>query len=346
MKLADLNPVTLASRGINKALNALNLQDQDQNATQPATAPAGAQVPAVAPNTTVTPVEDQAKDAVPVSASEANRALATIDQREQDARTLAIMTAAAQRTEEFRKEAESFDDEKASLGEKGLRVLFSGFAYVVPVALAYVIGQSVGDAFAPSGWSTSYGQYAHFLSIALEMSLPILGFCVSLTFRRAAKDRSQVALCAVFSVLFLLLGIGNAVVQIFMVTQNIGALTPRDQAAVYFRAAAPLIIDLICTLYLSVTGAKSLRRYLADKRAVIEAVRDVSGVNILLEQQEHTAALNQIQAAMDMESKRKRAMTWNKLEALQAEKMIRDTERAMNQDDEGYSSGAYRRRRY
>ena len=180
------------------------------------------------------------------------------------------------------------------------------------------------------------------------MSLPILGFCVSLTFRRAAKDRSQVALCAVCTLLFLSVGIGNAAVQVFMVTQNIGTLNASDQAAVYFRAGAPLFIDLICTLYLAVTGAKSLKRYLADKRAVMEAVRDISGVNILLEAQQNQAALNQLQNMMDMQSKQQRAQTWNKLESIQAEKMVRNAEKAMRDEDgdDSAGSGAWRRRRY
>jgi hypothetical protein len=175
--------------------------------------------------------------------------------------------------------------------------------------------------------------------------MPILGFCVSLTFRRAAKDRSQVVICAVCLLLFLAVGIGNAIVQIFMVTKNLGALTVSDQAAVYFRAFAPLIIDLICTLYLSVTGAKSLKRYLADKRAVIEAVRDISGINILLESQQHTAAINEMQAMMDLLSKQKRAETWNRIESAQADKMVKSAEKALR-DEDGDDTGSWRRRRY
>ncbi|HEU5377565.1 MAG TPA: hypothetical protein VFV38_19250 [Ktedonobacteraceae bacterium] len=341
MKLKIPNPMVLMNQGIHHMLNRVApIQEETPEPLLQTVSPA-----ATLPSVSVEPVHDQGKDAVPVSPHEASQAIADIDRREQDARTLAIVTAAAEKTERFRKEAESFDDEKAPLGEKGLRVLFSAFAYLVPIALAYFIGQAVGDAFTPAGSTDGYSQYAHFLSIALEMSMPILGFCVSLTFRRAAKDRSQVALCSVFFVLFLGIGLGNAVVQIFMVTQSLGALNERDQSAVLFRAASPLIIDLICTLYLSVTGAKSLRRYLADKRAVIEAVRDIAGINVLLESQQQTAAINQMTAMMDMQSKQQRAVTWNRLEALQAQSMIKNAEKAMrgeNDDD----TGAYRRRRY
>src|SRR5579885_13229 len=329
MKIKHLNPITWLSAGINTALNRLQQDQAEEEPETPATAPAEEQDTAAI--VTVTPA-DQAAGASSI-----------VQGRFIERSTLAIMTEAARRTEEFRREAESFDDEKAPLAEKLLRAVFTAFAYLVPITLAYFIGQAVGDAFTPPGAQSGYSWYAHFLSIALEMSVPILGFCVSLTFRRAAKDRAQVAICAVCVLLFFAVGIGTAVVQIFMVTQNIGALTPRDQAAVYFRAGAPLFVDLIATLYLAVTGAKSLKRYLADKRAVMDAVRDISGINILLEAQQSQAALNQLQAMMDMEAKQERAATWNELERIQNQAIINQARRNMQGDDEGSS---WRRRRY
>ncbi len=341
MKWKDLNPVTWVSSGLNKAIDTLtqspsasSAQNGQQGASQNVTLP----VPASpAPSVAVTPEDDQGKPGVPVQGQ-------FIAREEQDARMLSIVTAATQRTEQFRREAESFDDEKASWGEKILRFAFATFAYAVPSLLAVVVGLAVGDAFTPAHASAFYAWYAHLLSITLETSLPIMGFVTALTFRRAAKDRAQVAVCAVAALIFLGLGVGNAIVQVFMVTQNIGALNDSDKAAVIFRACAPLIVDTICAFYLAVTGAKSLKRYLADKRAVIEAVRDISGINILLESQQHTAALNEMQALMDMQNKQRRAETWNKIDSLYAEKIIRQTEKAM--DDEENDGGYYRRRRY
>lgn len=340
MKWNDLNPVTWIAGGLNKALDTL-ASSPSSNGTQNSQ-PGGDQqstfpVPAAAASVAVTLEEEPGKPGVPVQGQFITRA-------EQDAHLLEIVTAATRKTEQFRREAESFDDEKAPGGEKVLRFVFSAFAYVVPSVLAVVVGLAVGDAFTPAHASSFYAWYAHLLSITLEASLPIMGFVTALTFRRAARDRAQVAICAVASLMFLGLGIGNAIVQVFMVTQNMGALNDSDKAAVLFRACAPLIVDTICAFYLAVTGAKSLKRYLADKRAVIEAVRDISGINILLESQQHTAALNEMQALMDMQSKQKRAETWNRIESLQAEKMVRQAEKAMDDDDN--DGGYYRRRRY
>ncbi|MGH2507841.1 MAG: hypothetical protein ACRDHZ_10640 [Ktedonobacteraceae bacterium] len=341
MDVKKLNPITWVSSGLTWGLNKLQPEQATPSATSPATQPAShLPVPAssVPPPVTVTE-DDEGKDATIVRGH-------FNEQGSQDTAIQLIVTQAAQRTDQFRQEAESFDDEKAPFAEKGLRVIFTAFAYIVPITLAYFIGQAVGDAFTPVGSSVGYSQYAHFLSIALEMSLPILGFCVSLTFRRAGKDRSQIAICAAIVLLFLAVGVGNAAVQVFMVTKNIGTLSLSDQAPVYFRAGAPLFIDIISTLYLAIVGGKSLKRYLADKRAVMEAVRDISGVNILLEGQQNQAALNQMQAMMDMQSKQQRAATWNKLEALQAEKMVKSAEKAMRDEGDDDTSGSYRRRRY
>lgn len=343
MDVKKLNPLAWLTFGINTALNKLQpAQDkQDVSSAGPAS-----ENPATQPPTTL-PVPASAAPPAPVDQDSEIKDGVIVRGRfnDQDTITQLLVTQAAQRTDQFRQEAESFDDEKAPLAEKALRAVFTAFAYLVPITLAYFIGQAVGDAFTPAGSSDGYARYAHFLSIALEMSLPILGFCVSLTFRRAAKDRSQVGLVAVCALLFLAVGIGNAAVQVFMVTKNIGDLNTSDQAAVLFRAGAPLFIDLIATLYLAITGAKSLKRYLADKRAVMEAVRDISGVNILLEAQQNQAALNQVQAMMDMQSKQERAATWNELERIQNKSIIENAKRNMQGDDES-GSGAWRRRRY
>ncbi len=344
MKWNTLNPVSWVSGGLTKIMESV-VADQPQGQPVPPGSQSsqgmllGANLPVPAPTTppAAVPSDEQGKPAVPVEGQ-------FITRQEQDARMLQIVTAAARKTEQFRREAESFDDEKAPWGEKVLRVVFSLFAYVVPSLLAVVVGLAVGDAFTPAHASLFYFWYAHLLSVTLEASLPIMGFVTALSFRRAARDRSHIAVCAVAVLVFLALGLGNAVVQIFMVTVNIGALTNSDRAAVFFRACAPLIVDTICAFYLAVTGAKSLKRYLADKRAVIEAVRDISGINILLESQQQTAALNEMQALMDMQSKQKRAETWNRIEALQAEKMVRQAEKAMQGDDS--DGGYYHRRRY
>src|SRR5579875_3243866 len=326
MKWNTLNPVSWVSGGLTKIMESV-VADQPQGQPVPPGSQSsqgmllGANLPVPAPTTppAAVPSDEQGKPAVPVEGQ-------FITRQEQDARMLQIVTAAARKTEQF------------------LRVVFSLFAYVVPSLLAVVVGLAVGDAFTPAHASLFYFWYAHLLSVTLEASLPIMGFVTALSFRRAARDRSHIAVCAVAVLVFLALGLGNAVVQIFMVTVNIGALTNSDRAAVFFRACAPLIVDTICAFYLAVTGAKSLKRYLADKRAVIEAVRDISGINILLESQQQTAALNEMQALMDMQSKQKRAETWNRIEALQAEKMVRQAEKAMQGDDS--DGGYYHRRRY
>src|SRR5579883_1004248 len=143
MKWSSLNPVNIVSGGINKALNKVidDLDEQHDNQDSQETAPEStlpAPAPA-APGVTIIPEDSQGKPGVPVQGQ-------FIARGEQDARMLSIVTAAAQRTEQFRREAENFDDEKAAWGEKILRFIFAMFAYVAPSLLAIVVGLAVGDA--------------------------------------------------------------------------------------------------------------------------------------------------------------------------------------------------------
>jgi hypothetical protein len=357
MKWKDVNPLTWVSRGLNGALEKLvpSQVDQDQASVPSAHLPGPALPVAPTTNGQGEPGQDQASvpsahlpgPALPVAPTtngqgEQGQDATIVRGQFVEQTTLDLMTEASQQTQQFRREAESFDEEKASLGEKALRLLFSLLAYLAPSLLAVFIGLAVGDAFTPPGSSFFYSWYAHLLSITLESCLPMLGFVVALTFRRAAKDRSQVAVCAVCCLLFLALGIGNAVVQVFMVSTHF-SLNRADAPAILFRSGAPLIVDTISSLYLAITGAKSLKRYLADRRAVMEAVRDMAGINILLEQQQDQAALNRMQALMDMQSKRERAATWNELERIQNKAIVENARRNMQGDDD---TGYYRRRRY
>ena len=148
----------------------------------------------------------------------------------------------------------------------------------------------------------------------------------------------------VLALLFLVLGIGNSFAQLFLIDQHVhvGA----DRAAmfgVYFRAFGPMVIDIICAAYLSVVGVRNLKKYLADQREKITAVRDVNAINIELDQAHLKAAMDKQNAIMDMSSKAQRAATWNEIEAMQSKAMIEQAKRNMRSDESG---GSYRRSRY
>lgn len=288
-------------------------------------------VPAAQASPTVTP----AKDGEPVSGrwvdSNNNQALAT--------------TYAQAHTEEFRRIVESFDEEKQTWLAQAISKVYMLLAYLLPPVTAWYVGMAIGDAFSggftlASAWSV----YAHLISVSLEMMLPVLGLAVAVQLRRSVKDRSQVGMTVFLIVLFICLGIGNSFAQIFLIDQHLQVSDLPGKVAVGFRAGAPLVIDVIATVYLSVVGVRSLKKYLADQRAKIEAVRDVNQINIELDSTTIKAAIEKQSAVMDMESKAHRAQTWNEIERMQAEAMISQARK--NMLDQGDNGGSYRRSRY
>lgn len=254
-------------------------------------------------------------------------------------------TYAQSHTEEFRRIVESFDEEKQTATAWVIGKVYTLLAYLLPPITAWYVGMAIGDAFSGSfNLLNAWSVYAHLISVSLEMMLPVLGLSVAVQLRRSVKDRSQVAMAVILIALFICLGIGNAFAQIFLIDQHIHVVDLPGKVAIGFRAAAPLVIDVIATMYLSVVGVRSLKKYIADQRAKIEAVRDVNQVNIELDSAQIKAAIDKQSAVMDMQAKAHRASTWNEIERMQAEAMINQARK--NMLDSGDTGGSYRRSRY
>lgn len=261
-----------------------------------------------------------------------------------DAAAIPVTISQAQ-TEEFRRVVDSFDEDKQERLAWAISKVYTFLAYLLPPLTAWYVGMAIGDAFSGKfTFADAWSVYAHLISISLEMMLPVLGLAVTVTFKRALKDRQQVYLCVVLIVLFLALGIGNSFAQIFLIDQHVKVLDTAGLIAIWFRALAPLIIDIIATIYLAVVGVRNLKKYLADQREKIAAVRDVNAVNIEMEQTQIKAAIDKQSALMDMQSKAQRASTWNEIERMQSQAMIEQARK--NMLDSGDNGGSYRRGRY
>ncbi len=250
-------------------------------------------------------------------------------------------------TNNFRKVVESFDEDRQTRLEWVVGKLFNFIAYIFPSVIAYIVGMAIGDGFSNRfNLADTFNLYAHAVSVGIEIGLVMLMLGTVIVFRRALKDRSQIGLFIGLAVLFIVLSVLNSFAQLFLLEKHIAVdihnLVPF--VAVVFRSFASTIIDIICALYLGVTGARSLKKYLQDKKAQIEAVRDVNQVEIEMGQTRMKAAMDMQSAMMDMASKAQRASTWNEIEALQSKQMIEQAKRNMRQaGDEG---GSYRRSRY
>ena len=262
-----------------------------------------------------------------------------------DATVQPLNTNAAAQTREFQRTINSFDEDRKGILARATEGVYTFLAYVVPPLAAYGVGLAIGDVFSGTfTFASAYSVSTHIISVGLELLLPALGFAVVTQFKRALKERSQMAMFIVMGLLFLVLGIGNSFAQLFLINQHvsIGDSLPA-QIGLYFRAFGPMIIDVISTMYLSVVGVRNLKKYLADQREKITAVKDVNAINIELDQAHLNAAMQKQNAIMEMQSKAQRSQTWNEIEAMQSKAMIEQAKRNMGQDGEG---GSYRRSRY
>ena len=328
MQLKDWNPIALAKKGLNKGLDSLNATPT----TQPLVP-----VPANGQGTGNTPASDDGTiyaNGEPVSGR-------FIDNRASD-----HTAQAARRTEQFSRVVASFDEDKQHLLASIVSKFFTGLAYLAPLLIGYFAGAALGDTISGtfSLGAGSFNIFTHLISIVLELSIPMLGFAVAVTFRRAAKDRGQLTLCAILSVLFLLLAVGNAITQDILLYHNLPQLTSDERISVWFRSFGPSIIDILATIFISVVGVRNLKKYLADQREKIHAVREVNLVHIEMDKTTLQAELDRQSAIMDMHSKQQRAETWNQIEAMQSQAMIEHAKQKML--DSPDSGSSYRRSRY
>jgi len=322
VKLKDFNPITAMENWINSSID---------KHIKPATSSTSL-APAQQPGTPAQAEQGNAVNGEPVSGH-------WIDATGQTALAYSQV-----HTEDFRRVVNSFDEDRQEWLAWLVSKFYSLLAYLLPPITGVYVGMAIGDAFSgaftlASAWST----YAHLISVSLELMLPVLGLAVTVQFRRALKDRSQIYMCIVLAALFLVLGVGNAAAQIFLIDQHVTTQSLAGQVGIAFRAFGPMAIDVIATLYLAVIGVRNLKKYLADQREKINAVRDVNQVEIEMEQTQLKASIDKQSAIMDMESKAQRATTWNQIEALQSQAMIDQARRNMLESGEG---GSYRRSRY
>ena len=338
--LVNLNPLAWAKKGLAKGLNAL----YDPHLTYPAT-PVPAQPPATIPKANNTPAstQDSGDDGTIYANGEPVSGHFVDDQAQQSDPT----AQAARRTEEFAQVVATFDEDKLTLLATVVSKFFMGMAYLVPLGIGFFAGAALGDTISGTfAWSAgSKNLYTHFLSIVMELSIPMLGYAVAVTFKRAAKDRGQLTICALLAITFLLLAVGNAVTQDILLYHALPQNTNSEQVSIWFRSFGPSIFDILSTIFISIVGVRNLKKYLADKREKIHATREVNLINIEMDKTTLQAEIDRQNAITDMKSKAKRAETWNTIEAIQAQTMIDQAKRKMlNGPDDGGSS--YRRNRY
>ena len=327
--LVTLNPLTWAKAGISKGIDSLTADRPKQHAQPPATIPNG---PPAATNEE-TPI---------IVNGEPVRGHFVDDQAQRNDPT----AQAARRTEEFSRVVATFDEDKLHLLAQVVSKFFTGLAYLAPLFIGYFAGAALGDTISgPFNFAAgSFNVFTHLISIVMELSIPMLGYAVAVTFKRAAKDKGQLTICAILALLFLLLAVGNALTQDILLYHALPQITSAEKVSVWFRSFGPSVIDVLATIFISVVGVRNLKKYLADQREKIHATREVNLVHIEMDKTTLQAEIDRQNAIMDMTSKKHRQETWNTIEAMQSQAMIEQAKRNMIEGPDSGSS--YRRNRY
>lgn len=345
------NPFVALQKQINLMLDrALPPEEQDQGNDDQA------------PTTVVTPVPSSpptsdASVPVPVSNTETQPATpeTTIvtghfvpDTAQQQASQL--YTSSQKQIERLRNKVEQFDEDRQEPIEWIIRRLASLFCYIAPFVIAVPVGLAVGDAFtmphAPAPGEPvvvmpgSMSFAIHLMSIFLEVLMPCLGLATTIAIKRAAKDRTQVLGFIIVAAFFVVLSLANGFALLFLLEQGVPMTDPVAFVGVVARSFGTFIIDLGCTIYLSVSSVRSLRKYLADQRQKIVALRDANQTEIEMEQTQIQAAMHRQGSIMDMQSKQQRAQTWNEIERMQSQAMIDQARRSMQNN----GGSSYQRR--
>jgi hypothetical protein len=322
------NPIAVVANAINKAFDQ-QLEEDDENGMSSAPVPVNPAPPAPVP--AQQSPDEEAKDVTIVTGRFVP----------QDAGEL--YTQSTQQTERFRKIVDKFDEDRMEPIEWVIRKGASLFCYVSPFVLAVPVGIAVGDAFTPQKTATipapspTMAFAIHLLSVFLEVIMPILGLATTIAFKRAMKDRSQMAGAVVIAFLFVFVSIGNALALLFLMEKGGIVLdNPVATVGIIGRSFGSFIVDVGSTVYLTVSGVKSLAKYLADQRAKIVAVKDVNAVHIDMEATQIRAAIDRQSAIMDMQSKQQRAQTWNQIEEMQSKAMIDQARRSFEGGGDGY----------
>jgi hypothetical protein len=202
----------------------------------------------------------------------------------------------------LRETIESFDEDKQGKLEWLVVKFFTVLAYILPPFVAWVVGQAIGQAWAGKfDWGNAWSVFSYVISVSLEMMIPALGYAVTVTIKRAVKDRSQIWVPFVLGAVFITLAVGNSYAQIYLIEGHIH-LAKDDTAghiSMYFRSFAPLIIDTISTIFLSVVTVKNLQKFLKDMQHKATGIHAVAHSEIAVEQAFDDAAIERERKRMD-----------------------------------------------
>jgi len=230
--------------------------------------------------------------------------------------------------ERYRTLIDSFDEDRETPLEKGVRWLFLLLAYVLPVVVAYAMGKEIGDAYGgPFSWSDGWSLGMHTVAMAGEFALAMMTLAAATALRRMVTDASYAPKFLGSAVSFLLFSAASGLAQWFIAARHVMAHDTGGYVALVFRVAMVPGVDIASLLFLAVMSYRSLKKFVADQRVRAQAIRDINEAELEIERAQSSAARRQTEERQDLSMKEQRNQVWLELDRLHAQSMIADAKR-------------------
>jgi hypothetical protein len=232
--------------------------------------------------------------------------------------------------ERYRTLIDTFDEERETALEKGVRYLLLVLAYLLPLVVAWAMGREIGDAYGgPFSWSDGWSLGTHVVAYAGEFALTMMTFSAATALRRMAADPGYVGKFFGSLVLFVLASLASGLAQWFIASQHVHLHDTPSLAALVFRVAMVPAVDIASLLFLAVMTFRSLKKFLADQRIRAQAIRDINEAELDIQRAQAAAARRETEERQDMHMKEARNEVWLELDRLHAQAMITDAKRRM-----------------
>ena len=163
--------------------------------------------------------------------------------------------------------------------------LFTIAAYVGPFIVALAVAQEIADTYSGAfAWGNSWSVGTHIVAWFGELGLAALTVSIATAVRRVVADEEMLPRLVASIVAFVVFSLASGLAQWYVATLHVSPATGSGQAALIFRVAMPVAIDLASMLYLSIMKVKSLKRYLAEQAQKAEAIEQVNKSHLRVEQ--------------------------------------------------------------
>lgn len=219
--------------------------------------------------------------------------------------------------------------------DKGMHGLLAAASYVLPLVVAFFAGWWIGDGYVGVGTHTAGDFYGvHVIAMAGELTLPIITVACARTAKKAATDSGMYKWLAIGALLLLLVSLGSATAQWFLILTNVKAAGYDTSAQgvvtmMLFRVCMPVAVDLGALFYLSVHGHRSLKRQLAQMDERAEAVEKLSERNRRIQAAEDRARREREDDATQRALRARREEVLARIEEMNAQAALAHMERLL-----------------